>query len=658
MRERILRSDEDGAVVRYEIFHDVLAQPMLAWRARHLTQREIEQHVEERARRKSRMQRLLALAVGLGAVLVGAILFAVLQQRNADEKARDAHARTLDASAIALLTEDPELSLLLARESARLAPGPTAEDALLQSLLTSRVRATYGTAGPIPGVAFAPRRHAVAYVDADGMFHVRSVATGDDLTLDVGRGSSVVLSEDGRFAVVRSDGAPPKLVEMPSGRVRCVLDLVGGSAADALPVGDHIVTVRNGIGSIWSARTCAPERRLGRMGRTAVRLVASPDGTRVAFVSGRESRLVDLARPRALPRLVHPGDITSLAFSDDGSRVVTGGRDRLARVWNARTGRRLAELEGHAGQVLDVAFSPLGTEVATASTDGTARIWNAATGDLVAPLFGHTDFVRTVEFAPDGMSVVTSSDDGTARTWALNGRRLATFAGHSARLDDAVFSADGALVATVAEDGTLRVWDAATAADLVEAKTDPPSDPTTDATSPDGHVTAAVDGSRVILTRAGAEPEELDGHKLAVTSVAFSPNGRRLVSAGRDSDVILWDVRTATALRRLRGHFGEVSDARFSPDGRWIVSAGPRSVGLWRASDGRLVRLLVGPEGPFRAVAFRDDSRTIVARTEDGTVSVYDCRICAGIDELLELADVRLAATGRELTPEERALYG
>ena len=111
---RILRSIEEGGHVRYEIFHDVLAEPVLAWRARHLTQREIEQHVEERARRKSRMQRLLALAVGLGAVLVGAILFAVLQQRNADEKARDAHARTLDASAIALLTEDPELSLLLA----------------------------------------------------------------------------------------------------------------------------------------------------------------------------------------------------------------------------------------------------------------------------------------------------------------------------------------------------------------------------------------------------------------------------------------------------------------------------------------------------------------------------------------------------------------
>jgi hypothetical protein len=81
-------------------------------------------------------------------------------------------------------------------------------------------------------------------------------------------------------------------------------------------------------------------------------------------------------------------------------------------------------------------------------------------------------------------------------------------------------------------------------------------------------------------------------------------------------------------------------------------------VGLWRASDGRLVRLLVGPEGPFRAVSFTDDSRTIVAVSEGGVVTAYECRICGHADELVELADERLGATGRELTPEERELYG
>ena len=110
-------------------------------------------------------------------------------------------------------------------------------------------------------------------------------------------------------------------------------------------------------------------------------------------------------------------------------------------------------------------------------------------------------------------------------------------------------------------------------------------------------------------------------------------------------------------MRVLRGHFGSVNDARFSPDGRWIVTAGPRSVGLWRASDGRLIRLLVGPEGPFLAAAFDSDSRRIVARSEGNVVTTYDCRICVGIPELLALAEERLQSTGRELTPEERELY-
>lgn len=654
---RILRSVDEGGAARYEIFHDVLGAPVLAWRARHRTEREIERQVEEHARRRSRMQRLLTLAIGLLLVVVGVAVFAVVQQRNADEKSRDAQARTLDASAIALLTEDPELSLLLARESARLAPGPTAEDALLQSLVSSRVRATYDTGGP-GALVVVPKRRAVAFVEAGGRLRVISLDTGEELlSKDVGAGSSITFSQDGSFAVVRGQTAAPEILELPSGDSRCVLDGVAGVAADAAPAGGSVVIVRNGIGSIWDAETCELMRRVGRVGPTAVRIVPSPDGTRVAFLSGREARIVTVAHGRTSIRLVHPGEITSLDFSEDGRKVVTGGRDRLARIWDARSGRRLSELEGHSGQVLDVAFSPLGTEVATASTDGTARIWDAATGELVAPLFGHTDFVRTIDFGPDGLSVVTSSDDGTARTWALNGRRLATFAGHSARVSDALFSADGAAVATVGEDGTVRVWDAGAAADLVESDAATPPDPQTEATSPDGNVTATADGSTVRLEREDGTSMDLEGHRLAVTSVAFSPDSKRLITAGRDSEVILWDARSGAQLRKLRGHFGVVSDARFSSDGRWIVTAGPRSVGLWRASDARLIRLLVGPEGPFVAAAFEPDSRTIVARSEGDVISAYDCRVCAGIPELLELADERLDATGRKLTPEERELY-
>ena len=78
----------------------------------------------------------------------------------------------------------------------------------------------------------------------------------------------------------------------------------------------------------------------------------------------------------------------------------------------------------------------------------------------------------------------------------------------------------------------------------------------------------------------------LQGHKDDVNSVAFSPAGSLLVAAGRDHDVIAWDVAAgAGGVPDQEAQFGSVADARFSPDGRWLITAGPKSAGLW-TSDG------------------------------------------------------------------------
>jgi WD40 repeat protein len=326
-------------------------------------------------------------------------------------------------------------------------------------------------------------------------------------------------------------------------------------------------------------------------------------------------------------------------------------------VWDGRNGRQLNALSGNQGEVLDVAISPDGTSVVSASTDGTARVWDTGTESLQGYLYGHANYVDAVDFSPDGTAIVTASLDRTAQTWRPNGQQVATLAGHGGTVTDAVFLPDGYAVVTAGEDGTVRVWDAGTRPDFAEDAVTPPEPPATTTTSPDGDTTATASGNDVLLERADGTTSNLTGHRLKVTSVAFSPDGTRLLSASRDHDVILWDVATGKQLRVLRGHFGTVSDARFSPDGRWIVTAGPRTVGLWWGSEGELVRLLTGPPGPFTAVSFLPGSRTIVASSAGDVVSAYDCRICGEIPDLLTLADERLAGTGRELTPEERELY-
>ena len=149
----------------------------------------------------------------------------------------------------------------------------------------------------------------------------------------------------------------------------------------------------------------------------------------------------------------------------------------------------------------------------------------------------------------------------------------------------------------------------------------------------------------------------LEGHKDTVNSVAFSPDGKVLVSAGRDHDVIAWNVDTgAEAFRIEEAHSASVPDARFSPDGRWLVTAGPISARLWTA-DGQPVRYLYGPKPKVTAVGFERDSRAVVTRERNGVVRRWECEVCGSLDELVALAESRLRATRRALTAGERSRY-
>jgi WD40 repeat protein len=104
-------------------------------------------------------------------------------------------------------------------------------------------------------------------------------------------------------------------------------------------------------------------------------------------------------------------------FSFDGRRVITGGEDFRAVLWDADTGLQLLALAAQTDRVTCVGFSPQGTRLLTGCGDRTVKLWDAATGREILTLSGHTREVTSVSFSPDGQSVLSSSRDGTAIVW-------------------------------------------------------------------------------------------------------------------------------------------------------------------------------------------------------------------------------------------------
>ena len=114
--------------------------------------------------------------------------------------------------------------------------------------------------------------------------------------------------------------------------------------------------------------------------------------------------------------------------------------------------------------------------------------------------------------------------------------------------------------------------------------------------------------------------------------------------------------RRASSFASFLPHNSAVRDAEFSPDGRWLVTAAAKAT-LWNARTGAIVLRLTAGDGVVTSAGFDPSGREIVTGDADGTVGRYACQICAGLDDLVALARIRLAATGRELTDRERSQY-
>jgi WD40 repeat protein len=371
------------------------------------------------------------------------------------------------------------------------------------------------------------------------------------------------------------------------------------------PDGKQVVTVSDDkTVRLWDVNT----------GQT-VRVLRPPIGP------GKEGKLYAAA-------LAPDGSLLAVAGSgwDDGRKPIyllalaTGRKERNLEIVPA-AGRIERTLEGHQLEVLALAFSPDGKWLASGSADKTVRVWNASTGECVQTLKGHEARIVDVAFSPDGQHLASASWDKTARVWSVPGwQPEAVCEGHGKRVNAVAWAPHSKTLATGSQDQTVRLWDSA--------------------------------GKRAGL---------FDHFKNEISSVAFTPDGRRLLVTRAEApyNCTLLDLATRGEPVAFTAHTNTVQSGALSPDGSLAATTGgnDQETFIWRTADGKQLQRLAGKGRAVWSAAWRTDGRAVAwGNTESKAAQADEPNAESLLERSFDLVDLNegpsLAKAAKTLTVE------
>ncbi|CAE6467205.1 unnamed protein product [Rhizoctonia solani] len=373
----------------------------------------------------------------------------------------------------------------------------------------------------------------------------------------------------------------------------------------------------------------------------------SPDGGRVASGSLDHSVRIwssSTGIPLASPFKGHTDSVSAVVFSTDGTRVISGSWDCTVRIWDASQSTQIAgPFTGHSQGVTCLTLSPDGRTIISGSWDGYIHFWDAHAKPAESTVLGHTKAITCVEFSPDGASLISSSADSAICIWdAYTGElRHKPFTGHAGGVNSTAFSPDKEVFLSGGDDCTARLWDATNGRMINVPPALHKAGITSVAFSPvDGtsFATGSHDNTLCVWNSQGTElANRFEGHTQSVTSLAFSPDGKHILSGSWDNTIRLWSTDTGAIVAQrpennsesLDGHNDIVTCIAFAPDGTCIASGSfDGTVQVRSASmDGPiLAKLFERYANAVTSVVFSPNSARLVAGSRDGTIRMWDAQ--------------------------------
>ncbi|MCL2211012.1 MAG: caspase family protein [Treponema sp.] len=598
-----------------------------------------------------------------------------------------------------------------------------------------------GHTGGINKVALSPDGKTIASGSYEGTIKIWDIITGREIRTFYGHLNNIndlTFSSNGKQIISGSSDNTIKIWDVYTENeirtlpcnpysVACVaINSNGNRIVSGINGHDNYSSV--GLIKIWDAITGREINTLSGYSSGVFSLAISPDDRHILFNSyDGKIKILDIATGREIRTFSgHSEAVSSVAYSSDGRWIVSSSLDKKLKLWDVDTGREIRTFSGHSEAVFSVTFSSDNRQIISYSSDNAIKLWDTTTGKEIKTFYIQSFRVNSIAFSSDSKQIVSGSSDNTIklfdtatgkeiRTFSCNqslefsvalssdgkqiissgnktiklwnaqtGQEIKTFSGGSG-----IFSSDGRQVVNIFHDnkynysvelrdvrtylvtrtfsigyhefldtvvlsqdgknmvvgsnytmdsGTIKLWDVSTGREI---RTFNHSGRVSSlAFSSDGKQILSGSSSGAISLwdiSTGHEIKTILGHSNTVTSVMFSPDGKKILSAG-DRTIKIWDASTGNEERTFSGHSDWVSCVAYSLDGKQIVSSGDKKIKLWNAQTGREIKTFSGYSGYVNSLAFSPDNKKIIS-CSDYLIKIWDIDTSKEIAQFISFID-------------------